>query len=60
MTKLADLKNIKKEMEAAGVEILGTVYNQPGSRFGSNFFNEVFSRISSIWSKKGRSEKGIN
>ena len=60
MTKLADLKNIKKEMEAAGVEILGTVYNQPGSRFGNNFLNEIFSQISSIWSKKGRSEKGIN
>ena len=29
MTRLTDLKKIKQEMITAGVEVLGTVFNQP-------------------------------
>ena len=63
VTKLADLKNVKREMETAGVEIVGTVFNQPGKRAGflrGNFIGNVLANFTSFWLRSRSNSKGSN
>ena len=63
MTKLSDLKNVKKEMENVGVEILGTVFNQPRAGIGlfnNNIFSNIAEKINLLWETKRKNKKGYN
>jgi protein-tyrosine kinase len=63
VTKLADLKNVKKEMESADVEILGTVFNQPDKSrrfFKIKYLSNVIADFLSFWMKSKGSTKGNN
>ncbi len=60
VTKLPDLKKSKSEMEAVGIEVLGTVYNQPAKHPGHTSYWWQASqppRSSGIWSRLFRREE---
>ena len=61
LTKLAELKKAKNEMTAAGVDVLGTVYNQPFKHdglFDRGLLKVLAAPLSWVWSRVSRSSKG--
>ena len=61
LTKLTDLKKSKNEMEDTGIEILGTVYNQPpksADSEGHGWRASMLSPFSRTWGRLTRTPKG--
>jgi len=61
VTKLPDLKKSKSEMESIGIEVLGTVYNQPAKHSGQNGYWLQAPRptgFSRFWSRLIRRKEG--
>ena len=58
LTRLADLKKAKNEMTVAGVEVVGTVYNQPskhGKLFSLGFLRWITAPIAWLRDRFSRS-----
>lgn len=60
VTRLSEIKKAKNEITSMGVEVLGTVYNQPARRAagGSGFWAALLSPFTGLWRLLFRRTKG--